>query len=426
MTTRSSGGIYYGWFIVAACVFVSMVGMAPYSGFGVFVIPMSDEFGWSRGAVSLAASLGAIVGGLSQPAFGRVFDLVSGRILVSVGLLALAVSSAMLMFTSHIVYLVLVFGVFVSLASSAGTMNTAVALVSRWFDRGRATAIAIVAAGSSLGNMVFVPFTAFLIPLVGWRNSWLALGLAVGLAVPVAYIILRDDPSTDDVEPNSLTQGEHAAAELPPHTAGLLETDRWQSALRSAPFWQLCGGYMVCGITTSMISTHYVPYAVERGFSAEIAAMAFGLLSALNIFSALGAGFLGDRFGRKNVLACVYALRALAYIVLLTVPGLWGLFGFAIISGLSWFATVPLTISMTAEIYGLRNIGLLSGLVYLSHSVGSAAAVQFAGVMKDITGNYTLPFAMGVLTLIAASALTFSIREKRYSSRYAQLPAASG
>jgi len=418
VSSHKQNGIYYGWVIAAACVFIAMAGSGAYNGFGVFIIPMSEEFGWSRSAISLAASVGTIVGGLSQPFFGRVFDRVGGRRLILVGLAAFGVSNVLLMFTSNLLYLVLVFGVLIALAGSAGTFNTAVALVSKWFERRRATAISLVSAGGSLSGLVFVPFVAYTIPLVGWRSTWLILGLMVlVLAVPVAFLILKDDPSDvgqlPDGDKEAAYRGHAGSTSRAP-----LETGYWLTALKSVPFWQISGGYFVCGVTTSMISTHFVPYAIEEGFSPAAGAMAFGVLSGLNIIGVLGAGMLGDRLGRKNVLAAVYATRAVSFLVLLTVPGLWGLFGFAIISGFSWYGTVPLTTSLTAEVYGIRHIGTLSGITYLAHSVGGALSVQFAGIMKDVTGAYLVPFGAGGLLLVVAAIVSLSIREKRYSARY--------
>ena len=418
-TPRTYKGIYYGWFVVAACVFISMAANGAYNGFGVFIIPMSDEFGWSRAQVSFAASLGTLLGGFSQPLFGWMFDRIGGRRLILWGLAGFGLSNVLLMFTNGIIYLILVYGVLMALAGSAGTFNTGVALVSKWFHRRRATAIALVSAGGSLSGMVFVPFVAFLIPVIEWRETWLVLGLiTLCLALPVAFLILRDDPSSAD-ESGADGGGERAdGGENPPDVErGPLVARRWQDALASAPFWQIAGGYFVCGVTTAMISTHFVPYAVEEGFTAGQGAFAFSLLSGLNVIGVMGAGMLGDRLGRKNILCAVYLTRAAAFAILLTAPGLWGLFGFAVVSGFSWFGTVPLTTALTAEVYGLRHIGALSGLVYLAHAVGGALAVQLAGTLKDVQGDYTLPLAAGGLLLLAAAAASFAIREKRYSIR---------
>ena len=411
-------GIYYGWLIVAAGTFIAMIGVGPFSGFGVFVLPMSEEFGWSRSAISLAASVAALVGGFSQPFMGRIFDRVGGRRLMLCGLLALGAANILLAFTNHIIHLVLVFGVGVALSESAGAFNTSVALVARWFHRRRATAVAFISSGASLGGLILVPFIAFVIPLVGWRTTWAILGLFIlCLALPVAFFVIRNDPS----EMGKLPDGEESAAgqvAFASISRGPLEADHWMRAFASVPFWQLLGGYFVCGVSTSMISTHYVPYAIEKGFSPSLAATAFGVMSALNIAGALLAGILGDRVGRKNLLALVYLTRGMGYVVLLTAPGLWGLFGFAVIAGFSWIATVPLTTSLTAEVYGLKNIGTLNGVTFMAHQIGGALSIQFSGIMRDLTGAYTIPFAVAGLCLLFASVVSFSIQEKRYSSRY--------
>ena len=426
--SRTWNGIYYGWFVVAALVFISMAGNGAYNGFGVFIIPMSDEFGWSRGQVSFAASLGTLLGGFSQPFFGWVFDRIGGRRLILWGLAAFGLSTVSLALANGILYLTLVFGVLMALAGSAGTFNTGVALASKWFRRRRATAIALVSAGGSLSGMIFVPFTAVLIPLAGWRGAWAVLGLiTLCLALPVAFLILRDEPpETADGGADAEGGGEKAAGLRPAAERGPLAARRWPDALRSAPFWQISGGYFVCGVTTAMVSTHFVPYAVEEGFTARQGALAFSLLSGINVLGVMGAGMLGDRLGRKNVLGAVYLTRAAAFAVLLTAPGLWGLFGFAIVSGFSWFGTVPLTTSLTAEVYGLRHIGALSGLVYLAHAVGGALSVQLAGTLKDVQGDYTLPLAAGGALLLAAAAASFLIDEKRYSMRAIRMAASGG
>lgn len=394
-----------------------MVGAGTLSGFGVFVIPMSTEFDWSRSSISLAAASAALIGGCSQPFMGRIFDKVGGRKLILIGLTVLAFSNILLSFTNHILYMILVFGVLMSLGSSAGTMNTAGALAAKWFHRKRATAVSLISAGTSLGGLILVPFVAFMIPFIGWRSTWFMLGcIILFFALPVAYLIIKNDPADigqlpdGHIDPPSkpLSQKQNE----PP-----LAVNNWKDAFKSAPLWQLSGGYLVCGFTTTMMSTHYVPYAIEQGVSASTAAMAFAVLSALNTVGVLGAGILGDRFGRKNLLALVYALRAVGYAVLVMAPGLWGLFGFAVIGGVSWLATVPLTTSLTAEIYGLRQIGTLSGVIFMVHQIGGTVSIQFAGIMQDITGSYTLPFAVVGLFLVVASIVSFGINEKRYSSR---------
>ena len=420
----SRPGIYYGWFIVATAFFVTMLSVGSRVGFGVFVLPMSDEFSWNRSTISLAASIGFLVNGLSQPILGRIYDRVGARRVVLVSLTVLGAATMLLALTSHIIVLVLIFGVVLSLAMSGGSLNILAVVLTKWFRRRRGTVVAICAAGASVGGLLLVPFTSYLIEVVGWRTAWAVLGLLVlALAVPLAFFFLREDPAEmgllpdGDAEPPAGPRGSRSAVRGP------LEAEYWYDPFRSRPMWQISGAYFVCGFTTAIISAHFVAHAIEEGFAPSTAATAFGLMSGLNAVGVLAAGALGDRFGRKNFLSAVYALRGCGYMALLLVPGPFGLWAFVGLAGFSWLATVPLTTSLTADVYGLKNLGLLTGISYAVHNVGGALGIQLGGIMRDLTGAYDVPFAVAAVLLAAASLTAFSIQEKRYSTR---IPGAAG
>lgn len=412
--------IYYGWFIVATTFFIGLVSVGARNGFGVFVIPMEQEFGWSRGTISLAAAISYLVSGVSQPFLGRVNDRLGSRKLILAGLATLGVGTLLLALTNHIIFLILVFGVVMSLAMSGASITTTGALLSRWFHRRRATAMGISTAGSSLGGLIMVPLIVYMIALFDWRMTWLVLGLLVlGLALPIAFVFLRDSPDEMGLLPDGGPQSVDGARALTSGPRrGPLEVEYWREAFRSMPMWQLCGGYFVCGFTTGIISAHFVPFAIEEGFSPATAATAFGVLSGLNFVGVMLAGILADSFGRKGILALVYALRGCAFAAVLLVPGGWGLWSFAVIVGLSWVASVPLTTSLTADVYGVKHIGTLGGIVFTAHQVGGTLSILLGGVLRDLTGSYTVPFAVAGLLLVGASLVSVFIQEKKYSARY--------
>lgn len=254
-----------------------MVTMGSQTSFGVFVLPMSEEFQWSRSTISIAIAMASLVGGISQPVMGRIFDKLGGRKLILTGVFVTGLATLLLTFTSPIVFFIFIFGVVGALGRASGGLNTLAVLSWRWFHRRRSIAIAIISSGGSLGGLLIVPLAAFAVPLIGWRYSWTMLGLfLLALALPLAYIMIRSDPSDigqlpDGAEPSDDQDGSTKNAEP---KSGPLEVTYWMQSFRSLPMWQLLGGYMVCGITTNLMGAHYVPYAVEEGFSPSVAATA--------------------------------------------------------------------------------------------------------------------------------------------------------
>ena len=185
-------------------------------------------------------------------------------------------------------------------------------------------------------------------------------------------------------------------------------------------------GILSVGLPIALISTHCVPFAIERGVSPATAATAYGLMSGLNVVGVLAVGALAERGGRQNLLGLVYALRGCAYAALLLAPGAWSLWSVVVSRGFSWWATLPLTSALTAEVYGLKPLGMLNGLAFTGHQIGGALSIQLGGTLRDLTGSYDLPFAIAGLLLFGASLVSFAIREQRYSTRYQTAASTAG
>ena len=420
---NSRSPLFYGWLIVGVCLLINFVSLGGRSSFTVFILPMEADFGWDRGAISLAASIGLLVNGFTQPFLGRVYDRHGARKVVIPSLLVLGVSMVLLMQTFHLVFLIAMYGVVQAVATSGAGDPITGAMLAKWFRRHRATVLGISMAGASIGGMLLVPFTKYLIDATHWRTAWVVLGvLVLAFALPAAFFIFRESPEKMGLKPDGDAEQEREVGRNRKLQAveakGPLETESWRRALRSAPIWQMCGAYFVCGATTAIMGTHFVPYAVDKGVTESTAALAFGIMNGLNIFGLVGISLISDKMGRKNLLALVYATRGLGYAALLLLPGGWGIWTFVGIGGFSWWATAPLTTSLTADVYGLRSLGTMNSIAFLAHQIGSAAAVQFGGEMRDLTGSYFIPFAIVGLMLIPAALSSFTIRERKYSIRY--------
>ena len=426
-TNTGSPGLYYGWYVVAAVTFIVFVTVGARNAFGVFVIPMSDEFGWSRFTISMAAATGVLLNGLSQPFMGRVFDRTGGRKLILITLTILGLATILLSLTFHILFLVFMFGFVAAMASSGPSLTNTTALLARWFRRKRATVMSLNAIGLSLGGVTMVPFAMYLLQATNWRVAWAALGLIVLVSAPLAYMFVREYPSQRGLQPDGEPEPPVGSiAKEVEQPRGPLEVDRWAESFRSLPIWQMSGSYFICGATTFILSVHFVPFAIDRGVSPGTAATIFGLMSGLNILGSVGAGMLADRFNRKNMLGIVYFVRGVGYMVLV-VPGIFGvpvlsgdlgLWLFASVAGFSWVATAPLTSTLTADVYGVRALGTISGVTFLFHQVGGFSSVLLAGLLYDVTGSYTIPFLLAGSLLFPAALSAFTIKERKYSVRY--------
>lgn len=418
--TNSDSPIFFGWYIVATCFFIAFLTVGVRNAFGIFVIPMSEEFGWTRTTISLAAASGFLINGITQPFLGHLFDRIGGRRVIVVGLVLIGICTLLLSLTFHILFMLVVFSFLLSTALSGPSLTNTMALISKWFKRRRATAVSINTVGTSFGGLILVPFAMYFLQAAGWRMTWLILGLLIlFLAVPLSLLFIRENPEALGLLPDGdkeyQEQGEREKKE---DYLGEFEVDHWIKSFRSSPMWQLSAAYVVCGVTTGMISTHFVPFAIERGISPGQAALIFGLMMGLNSLGGIGAGVLSDKYGRKNVLAAVYLLRGIGYVMLVCIPSSLGMWAFAVAAGFSWVASVPLTSALTADVYGLRVLATISGVTFMCHQVGSFIMVLLAGFLFDLTGSYTLPFAIAGSLLFPAALAAFSINEKKYSIRY--------
>jgi MFS family permease len=421
--------LYYGWYIVFTCMFIALLTNGVRNSFAVFIIPLEADFGWSRGTISIAASVGFFANAVAQPFMGRVLDSLGGRRVLLYSMIVFGVATVLLSLTFHFLFLMFLFGVVSGIATSGASLGNTMALVSRWFLRRRGTVTGINATGLAAGGFLIVPFAAYMLDVAGWRITWAMLGfLVLGLGVPLSYMFLRDDPSQMGLQPDGDPKPPDAGpAQNPDRLRGPLEVEKWSQAFRSWPIWQLSGSYFVCGFTTSMISIHFVPFAIGEGISPVLAATIFSFMMALNMLGSLSAGFVSDRFGgSKNWLALVYFCRGGGFVVLLFVPGATGLWLFAAIAGMSWVATNPLTTSLTADVYGLKALGTIGGISLFFHSMGAVISVPMAGFFYDATGSYTIPFAIAGSLLFPAAISAFTIRERKYSSRYAVASAPMG
>ena len=409
--------IYYGWLIVVALFLSMSLGIGTRQGFGIFVDLWSSEWKTNVSSISLAASIGWLVNGLAAPILGHLSDKYGPKIILIFSAIIISISSILVASSFNILTLSIYYGFLISFSTATG--GPVGILLSKWFAKKRGLAMGAVMAGGSIGSLFFIPLLTFITLNFSWQLAWIVMGsFGLIVVVPLFIIVLKNDPSElDDYGTNKDDEVNSNIVE-----EGPLWVDKWTKAYKSKPMWQLSLGYFVCGITTASISVHFIKWAISQNISPSEAALSFGVLSGVNGVSVFCSGYFSDKFERRYILGMVYFVRGIAFLCLLLLSGQVALWAFAIIGGMSWLATVPLTTALTSEIYGYKKLGSLVGFINMSHQIGGAASVILFGVVFDYYGNYDLGLWVGVISLIIASIASISIGEKKFSSRFYNKP----
>ncbi len=411
-TQRQGGGLHYAWVIAGVTFLALLAASGVRSSFGVFIKPLEQDFGWERGVIALAAAISLLIYGASGPLAGRLVDRYGPRRVLALSVLLCGAGALLSATVTRLWHLYLWAGVLSAVGAGGAALVTASAVAARWFDQRRGLMIGIAGAGTSAGQLLFIPLAMGLTLSLGWRSSFVWMGaILVFLIFPVCAWLLRDDPAEKGLRPYGATPpgpiGGAGAAGL-----ALERRTAVSEAARSPDFWYLAGGFFICGYTSNgMIGTHVVPYAVDRGLGEMTAAAALGLMGAMNVVGTLASGYLCDRFGKKVPLACFYFFRGVSILYLIAVDTPLSMNLWAVLFGLNYISTVPPTSTLTADLFGRLSVGVLFGWIFLSHQVGAAAGAWIGGRLFDTTGSYTAAFLSAAILAFVAAGLSLMIRE---------------
>jgi len=368
--------------------------------FGLFLQPMSAELGWGRGHFSFAFALSNLLWGLAQPVFGVWADKQGSGRVVAVSALLYAAGLALLPLSTTPLMLDFSAGLLIGLGISGVSFGVVLGVVGRAFPpERRSLALGIASAGGSFGQFLMVPFGAWLIGSIDWKYSLLVLAGVILATVPLAAAMVEErgrplSPAAGDSKPQSLRM---ALREAGGHSG----------------FWYLTAGFFVCGFQVAFISIHLPVYLRDLNLPLTVAGWALALIGLFNILGSFAAGFLGARFSKKYVLSSIYFLRAavIGLFLLLPVSPL-SVYLFAAGIGFLWLGTVPLTNGLVGQIFGVRYVSTLFGIVFLSHQVGSFLGVWLGGYLFDLTGSYAPVWIGSVVLSLLAGALNLPIDER--------------
>lgn len=395
--------------LMAGCVII-LISFAIRASFGVFQIPIADEFGWARAEFSMAIALQNLFWGIGQPIFGAIAEKIGDRKAIILGALTYALGLVLSAFavspTAHQLYEILVgFGI-------AGTgFGVILAVVGRASsDANRSMSLAIATAAGSAGQVVGAPTAEWLLTWFPWQSVFLIFAATILAALMVLPMMRAPQPAS--------------RAELQESMGQILG-----KAFRDPSYTLIFLGFFSCGYQLAFVTAHFPAFVTEMcgpiasggllhnlgiTTTSRLGAAAIALIGLANIAGTLVAGWLGNRYSKKYLLAGIYTGRTLiaaAFILTPMTPATVLLFSVSM--GALWLATVPLTSGLIAHLYGLRYMGTLYGIVFFSHQLGSFLGVWLGGRMYDLYGSYTAVWWVGVGVGAFSAIVHLPVKERR-------------
>ena len=401
MKTRS---LFYGWWVVAAFCVSTFISTGIRHAVGPFLKPIVADLHIDRASFSLVIALSLLLYGLFMPIAGMLLDRFSVRLVTSVGTLVLAASLVLTAMTRTVWEFAAVYGVLVPIGLAATGPVIASGVVARWFSRRRGAALSALGSASMTGMSLLVPAVTWLIVNTGWRLTYVVIaGAIVCLVLPLCLLVLRDSPESVGLEPDGIapTADERAAAH---------QRVRPGEALQTLAFWQLAGSFFTCGFSMALLSAHGVPMLTDHGYTPMFASWTLGVLGGSSIGFTVMLGVLSDRFGRRPVLAAIYAGRIGIFAGLFLIrDNPLAILAVAVLGGITMAGTGSMTSALTADIYGRFSVSAVFGLIFLVHQTGSALGSWLAGALFETTGGYGLAFAVACTFLAVAAIVALNV-----------------
>ena len=367
-------------------------------GFGLWLLPITQDMGWTREDFSLAIAIQNLSWGVFGIFVGMIADrlgafkvLIAGSILYALGLVGMALSPTTLLFA-------LTTGVVIGAAQAGTTYAVIYGVLGRQIaPERRSWAMGVTAAAGSFGQFFMVPVEGTLIANFGWSNALLILA-AMALIIAVLAFGLREPGFAGGAAPKR------------EQTIGQALKEAWTTP----SFVLLLSGYFVCGFQVMFIGVHMPSYLKDFGMAPHVASIGLALVGLFNIFGTYLAGNLGQKYpmNKRHVLAGIYGMRSVVTVLFLLAPlSEWSVYLFTAAMGFLWLSTVPLTNATIAQIFGVQHLSMLGGFVFFSHQIGSFMGVWLGGYLYDANGNYDMVWYLSIALGVFAAIVNLPIRE---------------
>ncbi|QGH32918.1 MFS transporter [Gracilibacillus salitolerans] len=393
-------------FIGSRIVWVSFITLMGAFGLnltaGQFFAPLNETYGWDLAVLSLAVSLNMVTWGIFQPIMGKGIDRFGPKIVIAGSASLMGMAFILCATITQLWQFFVYYGVLTAIGfAGCGSMANSV-LVSRWYIKKRAKMLSRSSMGMNIGQLLLLPLAGSLIALASFRMAFFILGvIMLAIVVPLVLIFVKNNPDEVGQMPDDYAESITVSS----HSATLKE------AIWSKEFWLASLGFASCGFTLYLVTMHLPNYAVDLGGAKSLGGQLLGLAALASAISMWISGQLSYKMGKKNMLIFLYIVRLLAFFWVAMSPGIWQLYLFAVIYGISSMPIIPLVTGIIGDKFGKNAMGSILGFSWFIHQVFAAIGVFLGGYLRSVTGNYTIAFWTGGLLLAFGVILTLFIRD---------------
>ncbi len=394
--------LHYGWVMVLIAASALATHALIFFSFGVFLRPLTIEFGWERGALSAALSINMVIAGPLSILTGRLSDKYGPRLLVTANGLLTGMAFLLMSQISSLWQVYLIWGLLLAVAGSC-LFIPVMSTIPRWFAEKKGIAIGIAVTGFGLGGVIAPPLAQWLISTYGWQQAYIILGLITLIIIAPLAQFMKHSPQRIGLKP----YGENETVKDEQSLALAAEGLSFKQAIKTSRFW-LFGAILFCFFFgLQVIIVHVIPHAVDIGISATGAASILSIIAGSSVIGRLSMGFISDKIGGRVSLSACLVMTTLALIWLLFSRDTWMFYLFAVLFGIAYGGVIPLEIALPAELFGLKFLGMTLAGLMIFFTIGGAIGAPLAGYIFDVTGSYSLAFLICVI--VFALAITLSL-----------------
>lgn len=399
---------YFGWNIVGAAAFLTLLSSGMRLSFGPFFLPMAHDLGFSRSLLASIVAIGMMTYGLAMPVAGMLIARFGTKPVLIAGNALVVAAVLWTVSTANTWGFLVAFGLLLSVGLGFTSPVALTPVISHWFTRRRGMALFFLSTGSMAGMAVMTPVLSIAIQHFGWRSTLVGFATAFTLfTLPAALLVIRDSaPEHTDLSPEEFAR---QRATAPPQSLKL------RDAMRTAPFWKIFFGLFCCGFSMNLLGTHGMPMLMDHGFDPFTSSMGIGLIGFVAIGGTLMLGRVADRLPRRHILATIYFVRGLGFFALVLVGTHWELYLTSAIGGLVWAGSIALSSAILADVYGVRLVGVLYGMAYLGHQAGGMISSWLGGWGYEHFGTHWVAFGAAGVLLIAAGVVALQLPRKGFT-----------